>query len=300
MERKYLSVSSLSQALISSFNYVKDWRSKKPRYPINLVLSEAFKCFLFQYPSLRQYDLQRRRGMHNHNDGCLISQQQGVSQTQLRTIIDFIESTYFSRSFKRLLRALQRSGKLSAYRVLGCYYAIAIDGVTHYSSKHIFCPSCLKRKDHYQHQVLQPYLCHPDSAIVLPLMPEAIRNTDGIKKQDCELKASYRLLPNLRKAHPKLPILIMGDGLFSKQPFIERCLKEGFSYLLMAKPSDHKHLFEMIDGARAIGSLETKMLKEQSGYTHHYSYANGVPLNGREDAVSVNVVTLSLLFYARQ
>jgi hypothetical protein len=55
---------------------------------------------------------------------------------------------------------------------------------------------------------------------VLPLAPEGVTNRDGTEKQDCELNAAKRLLVKLRKTHPKLSFVAVGDGLHSNQPFI--------------------------------------------------------------------------------
>jgi len=82
---------------------------------------------------------------------------------------------------------------------------------------------------------------------VLPLAPEPIRNMDGFKKQDCEINAGKRVLSKIRKTHPKLKIIITGDGLYSKQPFVDELKKFGMSYILVAKPTDHKILFEWVD-----------------------------------------------------
>jgi len=67
---------------------------------------------------------------------------------------------------------------------------------------------------------------HPDKAEVIPLMPEDISNTDGQKKQDIELTASKRLILKIRKDHPQLGVIIVGDDLYSKQPFIETVRSE--------------------------------------------------------------------------
>jgi hypothetical protein len=43
---------------------------------------------------------------------------------------------------------------------------------------------------------------HPDKKQVIPVMPEAIRNKDGTKKQDCELNTTKPFIANLRATHP--------------------------------------------------------------------------------------------------
>jgi hypothetical protein len=41
--------------------------------------------------------------------------------------------------------------------------------------------------------------------------------------------------------------------LYSKQPFIEKLKEERMSYILVAKPNDHKLLMEWVDEQRQLG-----------------------------------------------
>ena len=98
----------------------------------------------------------------------------------------------------------------------------------------------------YYHQIVQSTLVHPDMRQVIPLAPEFIRNEDGNKKQDCERNAAKRLLYKIKQDHPHLPIIICGDSLYSNLPFITALNKHKFSYILVAKPDDHKSLYTII------------------------------------------------------
>ncbi len=66
---------------------------------------------------------------------------------------------------------------------------------------------------------------NPGMSQVIALAPEEVKNTDGSDKLDCESNAGKRLVEKVRADHPKLPIIIVADSLYSKQPFIEK-LKE--------------------------------------------------------------------------
>ena len=54
-------------------------------------------------------------------------------------------------------------------------------------------------------------------------------------KQDCELKAAYRLLNKIKKRFPKLPIIIGGDALYMGKPFLQLCDKHKFDYIIRYK-----------------------------------------------------------------
>jgi hypothetical protein len=96
-------------------------------------------------------------------------------------------------------------------------------------------------------------MLHPHMRQVLPLAPEPVANTDGHRKQDCELAAAKRILPKIRTAHPRLPIIITADGLYSDQPFVDALKKAGMSFILVAKPTDHKLLFEWVNELSGLG-----------------------------------------------
>lgn len=126
---------------------------------------------------------------------------------------------------------------------------------------------------------------HPDKKQVIPVMPEAIQNGDGQKKQDCESKAAKRFIQNLRAAHPRQGFLLCGDGLMSHQPMIEATKEHGMHYLFVAKPGDHKYMFEWLDGYPELPSLE---VVDEKGRKHSYSWQNGIPLHGSTNAIDVN------------
>ena len=90
----------------------------------------------------------------------------------------------------------------------------------------------------------------------------------------------------LRREHPHLPLLVVEDGLASNGPHV-RLLKElGMSFVLGAKPGDHKALFAWVDELEsapgASGSkpcVERWETKGADGAEHVFRWSNGAPLN---------------------
>ena len=54
-------------------------------------------------------------------------------------------------------------------------------------------------------------------------------------KQDCELNATKRMLPRLRKIYPRLAIRIIGDSLYPSIGLIEVCEEENMEYIFVLK-----------------------------------------------------------------
>jgi hypothetical protein len=70
-------------------------------------------------------------------------------------------------------------------------------------------------------------------------MTEFIENPgENPTKQDCELKAFYRLAARLKKRFPRLPILLSLDGLFAGGPTFEICREYGWQYMIVLKDQD--------------------------------------------------------------
>jgi len=132
---------------------------------------------------------------------------------------------------------------------------------------------------------------HPDKKQIIPVMPEAIANADGNKKQDCEINAAKRFIERLKKDHPRLGVIVVGDGLFSKAPMINQVLDKGMHFLFVAKPDDHTYMMEWLEAFEQLSQHDSCDDKNRH---HRYTYANKVPLNGQKDAPEVNYIYYEL------
>ena len=220
--------------------------------------------------------------------------------TQLRDVIDIIPSQSFDPIFSDFFRALQRDKQLEKFQFLNGMYLIPIDGSQYFSSGVISCPSCLIKNHRngattYSHQVIGAAIVHPGLRQVIPLAPEPIQNMDGRIKQDCERNAGKRLLKKIRATHPKLKIIIAGDGLYANYPFIDELRINGMSFILVAKPGDHAFLFECLSILKQQGKTHTLEFNDTKGRRHIYEWANGVPLNQSRQGDSVNYLQYTLL-----
>ncbi|MBU1343823.1 MAG: hypothetical protein KKE44_22485 [Proteobacteria bacterium] len=68
-----------------------------------------------------------------------------------------------------------------------------------------------------------------------------------------------------------------------KQPFINKLKTANMSYILVAKPTDHKILFEWVDQLTGLGDADEFELKDSKGKRYVYQWINKVPLNGTPD-----------------
>ena len=292
--KKHLSFSSLRKTLAARLERLSEYRQlKKISHSIHDVVMSGFAMMYFQDPSILQFQKSLEDGTHNNNLKTLFQVRSIPKDSQMKEVIDELDSTELEPVFEEYFMALQRGKHLEQYPFLEGHYLVSFDGSGYFSSDKICCPGCLKKeskkgKIRYEHQLVQAALMNPDMRQVIPLVPEAVKNTDGKEKQDCETEAGKRLIKKLRKAHPKLKIIIVADSLHSKQPLIEEAKAAGMSYILVAKPDDHKILMEGVNEQRQLKEVSRMQIRDLKGRLHVYEWINGVPLNGNKETVITN------------
>ena len=154
----------------------------------------------------------------------------------------------------KIIKTLIRSKMLDKYRFNGLFH-IVIDGTGLYSTRVNLGEQAISKvynKDADNEYTLYSYYALEAKLVcgnmTFSLATEFVENetyTDEygntyrkFDKQDCELKASYRLLNKIKNRFPKLPIIIGGDALYLGRPFLELCDSLKFDYIIRYKESD--------------------------------------------------------------
>lgn len=253
-----------------------------------------------QDPSLLEFQQALQDATNNNNLKTIFSVYSIPKDSQMRTILDIHPYDPLLDVFSDFFRDLQRGKYLEPYRFLSDYYLITLDGSEYFSSEKIHCDNCLTKETkgdgiNYYHQILQPALVYPGRRIIIPLAPEFIRNTDGTDKQDCEINAGKRIIKKIRKAHRQLKMIIVADSLYSKQPFIEDLKEQRFSFILVAKPNDHKVMMKHLHGLKELRGLSQLTFTDEKGRQHLYEWENNVALNGNRNSIKVNFFEYSII-----
>ena len=155
-----------------------------------------------------------------------------------------------------LTETLIRRKVLYATRLLDHYYLIAIDGtgVLVFTERH--CAHCLTRTHNgvttYYHPILEAKLV-TTTGFAFSVMTEFIENlAESPTKQDCELKAFYRLAQRLKQRFPRLPICLLLDGLFAGGPTFTRCEQYGWKYLITLQDGDLPSVHQDFEALMAL------------------------------------------------
>jgi hypothetical protein len=288
--RKNLCADSLISTIYQHFQKIPDPRDLQSKSSISFtdVLMSGFAVFGLKFPSLLQYDQNRK--ILDQNLLNLYHIQRPPSDTYLRERLDELDPSFIRPAFKKIFAQLQRGKVLERFEFFDEYYLLALDGTGEFSSGDICCSQCCK-KEHkdgsvtYYHQMLGACIVHPDQTNVIPLCPETIQNGDGSAKNDCERNATKRFIENFKREHPHLKVVILGDGIASNAPYIRLLESHKMKYLLGAKPGDHQFLFDAVDD-----SVDTQYyeFRDEKGFLHQFRYLNDTVLNKSNPDVRVN------------
>ena len=251
------------------------------------------------------------------------------------TLINIISEIKFEELEKiqtNIVRTLIRSKMLDKYRYNGLFYVV-IDGTGLYSTRVNLGEQAITKvynKGEENEYTLYSYYALEAKLVcgnmTFSLATEFVENEtytdkDGntykkFDKQDCELKASYRLLNKIKKRFPKLPIIIGGDALYLGRPFLELCDNLKFDYIIRYKEtdtpsikrnfneikivdSDYEYQNEIIFGdlknkdfyTLNVISFNEKIINEETGEvtTTNFSYITSLSINSKNKEELINL-----------
>lgn len=192
----------------------------------------------------------------------------------INNVFEKLEIGELRKIQKYMVNKLIRNKMFDNYRFKNKYFQIVVDGTGIMSFKERHCKHCLKRTynkgeeneySKYYHYVLEAKLVVGD--MVISIDSEFVENEDeDVEKQDCEIRAFYRMAERIKKEHPKLPIIISGDALYACEPVIKRCKEKGWQYILRLKEERLRLLGE------EIKYLEKAEKEEEIKYWNELKY----------------------------
>lgn len=294
------------QILAKEFSKFPD---KRPFYEIPLkdMLMSSYAVFALKYPSLLRFDKDMRLdSVKSSNMKSLFDIKKVPSDTQLRDVMDQVETACFRPIFLKLFSFLQRYKTLESYEFLRVgnqpYYLLSADGSGYFRSDKIGCLDCNnyksteKRKTKkYGHNILAGSIVHPDKKEVIPLCPEAIVSQDGDNKNDCEQNAFKRFINDLKKEHPKLNCILSLDALYAVEPVVKLLLKHEYSFIIGVKETN-ANIFRQLNVGEDNGKTEHLEYSYEIGdkvkkqVIHRYRFVKNVHLKQDPESVRVNVV----------
>jgi hypothetical protein len=183
----------------------------------------------------------------------------------------------------KIIARLIRMKCLAPFRLLDLYYMIAIDGTGHVTYKERHCSHCLtKEKDgkvlYYYHNVLEAKIV-TENGLALSVETEFIENTTRYTKQDCELKAFYRLVKRLKRQFPQLKICLLLDSLYVADPVFKIIDKYSWKYIITFKEGSMPKTYEEYLSLKSLQTDNKAEIKNEDT-TQSYGWVNGISYRG--------------------
>jgi hypothetical protein len=273
------------------FDQIKDPRASNCSYALTDLLMSVFAMFSLKYESLLDFEKQTQATTANLKN--IFGIKKFSSDSCLRKILDKVDWKELRSLYKKQFEKSKTLGVIDDYRYLTDYLLVSVDGVEHFSSKNIHCPSCLTRQHKngqttYTHSMLCAVLVHPQQSEVFVIGTEPIQQQDGREKNDCERNASKRLVDWLSTNYKDEKLILVEDALYSTAPNIEQIRASNWDFILGVKPDSHKHLFRLLDIGRLTGKLVQTSSYKKGKESYNFWFFNEEGINGSNLSVKVN------------
>jgi len=232
----------------------------KLKHQLTVLMLYGLLVFVLQYGSRRAANGQITRPMFEHNLRLLFPQLETLPHADtLFRLLCRIDVSQIEQAHIELVNHLIRNKKFSRYLINNCY-PIAIDGSQKIAFSLLWDEHLLQRKrkrkidiDAEQEQDYQYYVYVLEASLsfrngmVIPLMSQFLEyqpDHEEQSKQDCEQKAFHRLAARIKEAFPRLPIMLLLDGLYPNGPIMERCRSYHWDFMIVLKDGSLPSVWE--------------------------------------------------------
>ena len=300
-----LSFDHLQEILRQHTAGLPDLRKPSPntRYTIQNAALGAFGIFFTQSPSFLEYQRQLNQRQGHDNAQTLFGVEPIPCDNQIRTLLDPIAPSQFTPVFFEVFAHLEQQHLLDPFRVLDQQLFVSLDGTQYFSSKTLHGQNCLTRQlsngqTLYYHTAITPVIVCPGHSPVIALAPEYIMPQDGHAKQDCEQAAGKRWITHHATTLVPHHVTLLGDDLYSKEPFCSLALHHGFNFILVCKPDSHPKFYERLAFWQAQDVMVQCEQRRRNGPVPEvaiYRFVNDVLLQDGQQTLSVNWVEITVV-----
>src|SRR5688572_25718017 len=236
---------TLLPKLLKELGKIPDPRQpKKLKRKLTVVLLYGLLSFVFQMASRREANRELSRPAFLATLQSLFPELETLPHADtLNCRLADIDVVHLEEAHVALVRRLIRNKKFRRYLIAQCY-PIAIDGTQKLVRNGQWQAEqwLERRRETAEGEQVQQYVYVLEANLVfhngvtLPLLSEFLNYAEGDPddhKQDCELKAFYRLTARLKAYFPRLPILLLLDGLYPNGPLMAVCHQYGWQFMIV-------------------------------------------------------------------
>lgn len=245
------------------------------RHKLTVLLLYGILLFVYQMSSRREANREMSLPQFWANLRLLFPELESLPhQDTLARLLARIDGGQIQEGLIALIQQLIRNKKFSRYLIAHCY-PIAIDGTGKLKRDWLWSEQCLERqvqtkqedgavgtRPQYYAYVLEAKLVFANG-ITIPLLSEFLDYGLGDQernKQDYEVKAFYRLAERVKEYFPRLPVLLLLDGLYAEGPALDLCRRYHWQFMIVLQDKDLPSVWEEVEG---LGQLQRQNHLEQ-------------------------------------
>ena len=272
--------------LFIKFNSLTDSRKHK-EYPMSGIVAGALFMYIFKEASRNAFNNDRREVCFRKN----FFRHFGINLPHADAVDDVLR--VLPPGELELLKACLVGGLIEQkmfrkFRFLGKFHLVAVDatGTATFQRKH--CEHCLTKTSKtgvvtYFHYVLEAKIV-TGTGLSISIASEFIENRLGrdYEKQDCEQKAFVRLAAKIKKSFPRLPVCILGDGLYPNNTVFDICAKNDWQFIITLKDGNLKSFQTEVGLLKASAGKRNVCRADKTGRTSlEYTFLNDLEYAGR-------------------
>lgn len=276
-------------ALLKRLKRIPDPRNAKTiKHKSSVVLLYGLLTFVFQMSSRREANRQMSMPVFLENLKQIFPELESLPHHDtLNRLLSKIEPEQLQEALIDLVRQFIRSKKFYRY-LIGKSYPIAIDGSQKFVRQTCWAPETLQRKvgspaeDGTKELQFYVYVLEASLAfangMTIPLMTEFLSYEQGnpyANKQDCELRAFQRLAKRLKQCFPRLPILVLLDGLYPNGPVIELCRSYHWDFMMVLQNDSLPSVWEEFRGLEQIEG-RNRFEQKWGDRRQHFHWVNNI------------------------
>jgi hypothetical protein len=259
----YRTIGSYFPELFDWMGELEDCRKKASHYELAAHLTACLAMFLFKSGSRNQYNQYREDEDFRKNYKRLFGFAMPHGDS-VQNVIALLESTQIERLKQKMVQILIQRKTFHSGRFRGRWYRVAVDASGVGSYDHPRDEQCLTRtsktgKITYFHAVLEARLI-TQNGFSISIATEWLENPEGgeYEKQDCERKGFIRLAAKLKEYYPRLPMLILADGLYPYEGFMDICRANQWAYCVTFKDGNLPTVWEEVRELKLLQSQNTR------------------------------------------
>jgi len=264
--------------LLKQLSRIRDPRNPKTiKHKLTVVMLYGLLTFVYQMASRREANQKMSMPVFLHNLQLMFPELESLPHHDtLNRLLSEIEVDAIEQAHVELIRRFIRGKKFERHLVAGCY-PIAVDGTQKFARNRCWDGACLEREvgnktdendpsQQYYVYVLEANLAFANG-MTLPLASEFLSYEKGDQernKQDCELRAFRRLAARIKEYFPRLPIMVLLDGLYANGPVVELCRQYHWQFMIVLQDDSLTTVWEESNG----------LIKIQPGNHLHRCWGN--------------------------